>query len=62
MNWITVHQLHPTKKGKSEAISVRASSVDSLMPRTTYTTLLVHGRYVHVTETVDEVRTLIGTS
>lgn len=56
--WIAVTNWEAVKK-ESPTFFVRADSIDAMTQRSTYTTLLIHGHYLHVKETVEELRELI---
>lgn len=53
MKWITVTDWEAGKK--ASALLVRADSIDAMAQRSTYATLLIHGRFMHVHETVEEI-------
>jgi hypothetical protein len=47
-------------KGHADTYLIDSSEVAAVMPRKHYTTLLVQGRYIHVTDLADEVCRKIG--
>lgn len=65
VRFITVHDADVSKKKfpDGKPVRVRAQSIDSLRPYPegrTRTVLGIHGSYLHVTETEDEIVALVG--
>lgn len=54
--WILVSEV----ESKRQALAVRVSAIDAIGQRTKYSTLYVHGVFIHVTETFEELTDMIS--
>lgn len=61
MKWIAVTDREAGKRENSTVL-VRADSVDTMQQRSDYTTLRIHGAYLHVRETITDILAQIDSS
>lgn len=49
-----------SRRRKPEEVLINVDHIGAIMPRTGYTTIVVHGAFIHVTESVDEILSALG--
>jgi hypothetical protein len=60
LGWIVLHDSDVVKKERGLVpITIRASAIDAMHPRGSYTTLDVHGHWIHVVEKIGEITKLV---